>query len=156
MIPTQSPEEKACPKCGFNKNFSEFHKSSQNKDGLQRWCKLCDLKGKKEYYKNHRDDRLEYYKNHFRNSNLMVQRIHTDRRIEKSYMMHGGGRYVHVVIAEQILDRPLKTSECVHHLDGNGLNNSHDNLLICTRSYHTYLHHAIRWFKRTQNKKEKR
>ena len=47
----------------------------------------------------------------------------------------------HRVIAAQVLGRPLKGGECVHHIDGNGANNAHDNLVICpSHAYHMMLH----------------
>jgi len=32
---------KKCPKCGFTKSLSEFHKHKLNKLGVQVYCKLC-------------------------------------------------------------------------------------------------------------------
>ena len=50
------------------------------------------------------------------------------------------GRHTHRVIAEQILGRPLKRNEVVHHIDGNKRNNTPENLLVMTHSEHSRLH----------------
>jgi hypothetical protein len=46
----------------------------------------------------------------------------------------------HVLVAEKAAGRQLKRSEVVHHIDGDKLNNTPGNLLICTRSHHKKLH----------------
>lgn len=51
------------------------------------------------------------------------------------------GVYEHVLITEEdILDRPLKKGEVVHHLDENKSNNSPDNLLPLENPSHGKLH----------------
>lgn len=48
------------------------------------------------------------------------------------------------IIAAQILGRTLKWNEVVHHIDGNHYNHKNNNLLVCTLSYHAWLHNKIR------------
>lgn len=38
--------------------------------------------------------------------------------------------YEHILVAESKLGRPLYENEVVHHIDGNKLNNSPDNLMV--------------------------
>lgn len=47
------------------------------------------------------------------------------------------------LIAEKVLGRRLKSHEVVHHIDLDPSNNSNDNLLICNKVYHLFLHHRI-------------
>ncbi|MBA7670664.1 hypothetical protein ES703_78810 [subsurface metagenome] len=60
-------------------------------------------------------------------------------RVFEGYWLYAGGQRVHDAIAEKVLGRRLKPGEHVHHWDGNGLNNHHKNLLICTVGYHRFI-----------------
>ena len=57
-----------------------------------------------------------------------------------------GGRYVKraVMIAVAALGRPLRNREAVHHINGIKDDDRNCNLLICTNSYHAWLHHKMR------------
>lgn len=62
------------------------------------------------------------------------------------YKLHG--RHLHRIVAEEILGRPLKKGEVVHHIDGNIHNNSNDNLMIFkNQSEHAKWHseHTPNW-----------
>lgn len=100
-------------------------------------------------------------------------RLKTERyRGEKSKMWKGGSfvrksgnskyRYVathrdsegklqykreHILVMEQHIGRPLKDNEVVHHVDGNGLNNSVDNLVLMTKAQHNRFHILLSCFK---------
>lgn len=50
------------------------------------------------------------------------------------------GRSVHIVAMEARIGRMLLEDECVHHVDGNKLNNNENNLALLTKSGHMRLH----------------
>ena len=50
------------------------------------------------------------------------------------------GRYLHQIVAEWKLKRPLKPDEVVHHIDHNKLNNDPDNLAVMTPQEHARVH----------------
>ena len=58
----------------------------------------------------------------------------------------GEGKYraEHVLKAERVLDRKLKhRKEVVHHINGIRNDNRNCNLLICSSSYHAWLHQRM-------------
>lgn len=57
------------------------------------------------------------------------------------YVTFKPGVYEHILIAEKALGKKLPKEARVHHIDGNGKNNSNTNLVICpNESYHKLLH----------------
>lgn len=60
-------------------------------------------------------------------------------------VLNSKGEYVdeHRLVAEEILRRPLKADEYVHHVDGDKLNNAPDNLYVCGASEHEALHKQL-------------
>lgn len=58
----------------------------------------------------------------------------------KYITIDGVQREEHRVIMERTLGRPLKSSEIVHHINGNKLDNRPENLVVTTISEHRKLH----------------
>ena len=58
------------------------------------------------------------------------------------YGENGEHLYYHRYVASQKLGRELKQGECVHHIDGNKLNNNIENLLVFRSGIDHTKHHA--------------
>lgn len=67
-----------------------------------------------------------------------------NKRLDSGYITVCVGKHLrrkeHVLIAEKALARPLRKGEHVHHINCVKTDNRPENLLICTNSYHKYLH----------------
>jgi hypothetical protein len=53
--------EKKCPMCEEMKVAAEFHKSKKSKDGLQTYCKGCNRKYSKNYYRENEEQGKQNY-----------------------------------------------------------------------------------------------
>jgi hypothetical protein len=79
--------------------------------------------------------------------------IDKDGYILKYYLGHPrakDGTHVreHILIAESVIKRSLKQTECLHHIDENKANNKNNNLVICqNQAYHMLLHKRLRALK---------
>lgn len=54
---------------------------------------------------------------------------------------------VHRLVMEKHLGRKLRHDEVVHHIDGNGLNNSIENLQVMKRGEHSRLHADVSYLR---------
>lgn len=63
----------------------------------------------------------------------------TNRYIYKK----GENRALHLFIIEEIIGRPLYRKEVIHHINGNELDNSIDNLFLSNRSDHRAMHESL-------------
>ena len=58
---------KICKHCGIEKNYSEFSRQPDTRDGLHCWCRACKNENAKEWQKNNAERSRE--KNNFWNAN---------------------------------------------------------------------------------------
>ena len=74
-----------------------------------------------------------------------------ESRIKRSALLTGTGegktyqkylgRHLHRRVAEALIGRPLRLGEIVHHVDGNKLNNTPENLIVlASRAEHARIH----------------
>lgn len=66
-------------------------------------------------------------------------------RLDRStnrYRVHSGGKrtYRYRLVAEQMLGRPLRSDEVVHHINDDPTDDRPENLRVMTREDHTVLH----------------
>lgn len=137
--------ENTVRKCTFGKsNFDAKRIAELHKSGT-RISKICELIGCKQTQARRilsslglKAHGVTFYKEKYGTTRKEV-RGYTWIRVKV-----GKWKREHCVIAESILGRKLKNGECVHHIDGNGLNNANSNLMICTTSYHSWLHNEMK------------
>jgi len=104
-------------------------------------CKFCNLPFNIEPWRKAKFCSRTCFYSHNRGENH--SRYRHGGYLEKGYhVLLQNGRYVgvHRSIAERVLGRPLKHGEVVHHLNGDKKDNRNANLLICSNSYHQWLH----------------
>lgn len=91
-------------------------------------------------------------------SNDCKKKIISDRYTGSGHPLWSGGKYVgkngyiyvhdgkgkykeeHVLIAEKVLERPMRYGEVVHHINLKKQDNRNENLIICSSSYHHQIH----------------
>ena len=57
------------------------------------------------------------------------------------------GRHTHRIVAEQLLGRPLRPGEVIHHVDGDRRNNDPSNIMVLpSQSEHARVHMRLKKF----------
>jgi len=73
----------------------------------------------------------------------LYERRHKNSKNYYQFFRHNGEKSVHVFVIEKTINRPLFKNECVHHVDGNSLNNNLNNLCLLTCKEHGKAHFSL-------------
>ena len=87
------------------------------------------------------------YTNDINIEDLLELKFYKERRRETSgyYKLINGKnkRFLHDLIAERIIGRPLLSTETTHHINGNTLDNDSSNIIVMLRSEHKICHYSL-------------
>ena len=119
-------QDKSKPNCTCKNCGKEKHISPHLIHRLDKKDVFCDRKCTKEYRIKYRIENWRLLKQYIDNTGYAKVLIRGfPMATECGYVL------VHRLVAAEKLGRLLKKGECVHHIDGNKLNNTPENILIC-------------------------
>ena len=118
---------------------------------MPKTCKICNAtcRGKHSLCRAHYTERAKDYprkwtdaqrQEHSRIAAAIRRGKREPIKPDTTRYRSSGGVRLHRIEAARVLGRPLKTTEHVHHINGDPLDNRHCNLIICTNSYHRTIH----------------
>ena len=108
-----------CVSCG-----TQFRTTTQQRRN-PKWGKFCSKKCSTRF------EKLMRFK---KNGYWCVKAEDHPKAYERGYY------YEHILVLEKTIERHLKTGECVHHLNGDKLDNRSENLELHTRQSHSSYH----------------
>lgn len=150
-----------CPVCG---NFFKAYQSQKRKTCSIR-CSQLHLWSNPA----HRKKMSQAHKGHVpwiagrKHSKASIQKMRDSKPKKADRFLHKNG-YVYwycpdhpraingripeqTLVAEAVLGRYLRKGEVVHHINNSKTNNQQSNLLICTETYHKFLHARMSGFR---------
>ena len=126
---------KLCIRCGRKKKNLEFHNDKRRTDGLFPYCKDC------------RRERTGVNKRVHRKIGELDGYIIVSGEKYPCILLSTGRVRVHRYVAEKKIGREIKKTESVHHVDGDKMNWSEENLVVINSSLHRrYEGHKIRGY----------
>ena len=138
---------KPCRICG--KPVTSIRRKDRKAFWYPRQCEICRKRSRNEPLRRKRISKAMKGMNHPRAKPLFSERIVIRRGIKYIQIKvneSGRWKYKHRYIMEKALSRQLKSTELVHHINQNTLDNRIGNLIILNTSQHNKRHHKLtRW-----------
>ena len=81
-------------------------------------------------------ERVRVFRRRLANGQFKCYQYYNEKKTGEGYHK----RYVHLEIIRKLIKRDIFRNECVHHINGDSLDNSLSNLVLLSNSRHGWIH----------------
>lgn len=142
---------KKCPKCKKIKQLTEFNKNKRCKDGLQKYCKICQSYYNRQYYANNKDSQSIRVK---KNRELSRQKVYNflkkyyNNDLKCAHCGESDVRCLQFHHNDPIKKESYITTMCYQGYGIEKIKKELDKCVLLCANCHCKIHNKTRWYKR--------